>query len=72
MVHEQTSRQFKINNNAAYSLMVHSHVLCNETLFEDVYRLTPGTIFNILMVLSKRSVIMPLIILLLVFQKKRL
>ena len=42
MVHEQTSRQFKINNNAAYSLMVHSHVLCNETLFEDVYRLTPG------------------------------
>ncbi|PFR87565.1 hypothetical protein, partial [Bacillus cereus] len=42
MIYKHTNKKFKINNNAAYSLMVHSHVLCNETLFEEIYRLTPG------------------------------
>ncbi|MFF2877746.1 hypothetical protein ACFVR2_15625 [Gottfriedia sp. NPDC057991] len=33
---------FNLNTNAAYSLMTHSHVLCNETLLKNVHRLTPG------------------------------
>ncbi|WP_242217012.1 hypothetical protein [Bacillus cereus group sp. BfR-BA-01380] len=42
LIHKKTGKRFRINHNAAYSLMTHSHVLCNETLFEEVYRLTPG------------------------------
>ncbi|WHX65535.1 hypothetical protein QNH26_17775 [Peribacillus frigoritolerans] len=42
MVHNHTNKSFELNTNAAYCLLTHSHVLCNETLFNDVYRLTPG------------------------------
>ncbi|PEC52000.1 hypothetical protein CON00_00700 [Bacillus sp. AFS096315] len=46
MIQKHIDKKFNININSAYSLMVHSHVLCNETLFEDVYRLTPGHNLN--------------------------
>ncbi|MGG0300387.1 hypothetical protein ABEY59_04220 [Bacillus albus] len=42
LIHKKTGKKFRLNHNAAYSLMTHSHALCNETLFEGVYRLTPG------------------------------
>ncbi|WP_254660828.1 hypothetical protein [Bacillus sp. FJAT-27225] len=42
IINRVNGKKFKINKNAAYSLLTHSHVLCNETLFQDVYRLTPG------------------------------
>ncbi|MFJ7509863.1 asparagine synthase-related protein [Peribacillus simplex] len=42
MINKHINEKFDINNNAVYSLMTHSHVLCNETLFENVNRLTPG------------------------------
>lgn len=31
-----------LNKNAAYSLLTHGHVLCNETLVNEISRLTPG------------------------------
>ncbi|WP_157456732.1 hypothetical protein [Carnobacterium maltaromaticum] len=42
LAHIHSGMKFKLNSNAAYSLMTHGHTLCNDTLFEEVYRLTPG------------------------------
>ncbi|WP_317912524.1 hypothetical protein [Carnobacterium maltaromaticum] len=46
LVHVHNGVKFKLNLNAAYSLLTHGHTLCNETLFEEVYRLTPGHYIN--------------------------
>ncbi len=42
LIHKHTGKRFKLNKNAAYSMITHSYTLCNETLFEEVFRLTPG------------------------------
>ncbi|AQY52344.1 asparagine synthase [Listeria weihenstephanensis FSL R9-0317] len=42
LIHKQTGKNFKLKTNAAYSLITHSYTLCNDTLFEEVHRLTPG------------------------------
>lgn len=46
LAHIHSGRKFKLNLNAAYSLMTHGHTLCNDTLFDEVYRLTPGHYIN--------------------------
>ncbi|WP_088825967.1 MULTISPECIES: asparagine synthase-related protein [Listeria] len=42
LVHKHAGKRFKLKKNAAYSMITHSYTLCNDTLFEDMYRLTPG------------------------------
>lgn len=42
LIQKHSNKKFDVNANAAYSVMTHGHTLCNETLFEDVHRLTPG------------------------------
>jgi asparagine synthase (glutamine-hydrolysing) len=46
LIYKHANKTFVLNKNAAYSMMTHSHVLCNETLLENVYRLTPGHYLN--------------------------
>lgn len=43
LVHVHSGKTFRLNKNASYSLMTHGHTLCNETLFDEVKRLTPGS-----------------------------
>ncbi|WP_314577810.1 hypothetical protein [Enterococcus gilvus] len=42
LIQKHCNKKFDINTNGAYSLLSHGHTLCNETLFEKIYRLSPG------------------------------
>lgn len=42
LIQKHLTKKLTLNKNAAYSLLTHGHVLCNETLVNEIRRLTPG------------------------------
>lgn len=42
LIQKHLVKELALNKNAAYSLLTHGHVLCNETLVTEISRLTPG------------------------------
>ncbi len=42
LIQKHLVKELTLNKNAAYSLLTHGHVLCNETLVNEISRLTPG------------------------------